>query len=270
MKLSLITATYFRSELLRDRALPSVLNHSDCEFEWIVVNDGRDAQTRELIQSLQLNCSLVYLELEHPSAGFGLCHARNLGLSVATGEWVAYLDDDNAIAPTFVAETTAFFQQYPQMQFSMVQQSRRRDIVRNGEIIKQGQPFISPSAGCTPRDLVQQRELFDSNGFTHRRENAPHWNPGYRVFVDYEYFLQCLVQWGSDGFSVHSDVLVDYVQSSDGVIGRSSYGEWADELCRLLQGGCDALTEADVNVLKQLVQKWHDREAQNQRISAFN
>lgn len=261
MKLSLITATFFRSSLLAHRALPSVLNQTDSEFEWIVVNDGRDPETRDLIQSLEANCSIVYLEMEHPGVGFGLCHARNLGLSIATGRIVSYLDDDNEIAPTFVAETKAFFQQNAHLRFSMVQQNRKRNITQNEELIKQGKPFISPSKSCTASDLAQQRELFDSNGFTHLRDTAPMWNPEYKVFADYEYFLQCLTQWGISQFRLHDSVLVDYVQVSDGVIGRSSYTDWATELGRLVQQDHYALTQAEINALNQLLQKWQNKEA---------
>lgn len=209
--LSLITATHRRATLLAEHALPSVLQQTDSDFEWIVINDGRDSQTRELIHHLQPNCSVVYMEMDHPDAGFGLCHARNLGLSVATGDIVSYLDDDNAIAPTFVAETKSFFDQHPTVKCSLVQQHRRRDIIRDGELIKSGQPFISPATNTTIRDLVKHKALFDSNGFTHDRLYAPRWNPSYRVFTDYEYFLRCLEQWGTDSFRIHPSILVEYI-----------------------------------------------------------
>ncbi|BAU15711.1 hypothetical protein LEP3755_62760 (plasmid) [Leptolyngbya sp. NIES-3755] len=270
MKLSLITATHLRSHLLADCALPSVLKQTDCEFEWIVVNDGKDAKTDALMQSIQAKCSLIYLEMEHPQLGFGLCHARNLGLSAASGDLVSYLDDDNTIAPTFVAEVKAFFQQSSQVRASMVQQCRRRNIVQNRKLIKQGQPFISPNASSTVSDLVQQRSLFDSNGFTHYRENAPCWNPEYKVFADYDYFLRCLTRWGNDSFCLHPSVLVDYVQASDGVIGRSTYGEWATELSAILEQHRDALTQTDHDMLNGFVQKWQVKQAQSQHIPAFH
>lgn len=262
MKLSVITATHHRSHLLKTRALPSVLNQSDSEFEWIVINDGRDLQTRELIQPFPV----VYREMDHPDTGFGLCAARNLGLLIATGEIVAYLDDDNAIAPSFVAEIKAFFQQNPHIRCCMVQQHRRRNIIQNGQLIKQGEPFISPASSSTAKDLIQHKALFDSNGFAHFRENAPSWNPEYKVFADYEYFLQCIDRWGSDRFSILPTILVDYVQTSEGVIGRSTYSEWARELSNLLQH--KVLTDIDRQILNQLIQKWQHKA--DQSISAFS
>ena len=48
MKLSLITGTRERANTLASCALPSVLMQTDCQFEWIVINDGADPQTREI------------------------------------------------------------------------------------------------------------------------------------------------------------------------------------------------------------------------------
>lgn len=271
MKLSLITATHFRPQLLANCAVPSVMNQSDCEFEWIIINDGKDPQTRDLIQSLKTDCSmLVYLEMEHPREGFGLCHARNLGLSVATGELIAYLDDDNAIAPTFVAKTKAFFEAHPLIRCAMVQQRRKRIVVRNEQPIKESRPFIAPDQWSRDVNLIQMQDLFDSNGYTHRRENAPQWSPEYKVFADYEYFLQCLEAWGRNSFCVHPEILVDYVQRSDGVIGRSTYGEWATELAAVVRQHQQALSETDLEALDTLIQKWQNKHIHNQKIPAFS
>jgi hypothetical protein len=235
MKLSIITATYHRAKMLASRALPSVMAQTCHDFEWVVINDGGDEVTRALIESLDLPFPLVYRDMPHPAQGFGLCHARNLGLEVARGERIAYLDDDNALEPEFVAAMIQLFEAQPSLRCCPPQQRRRRDVVKDGKIVRQGKPFISPSDCCETTALIQQRELFDSNGFTHVRYGCPRWNPMYRVFADYEYFLQSLSLWGMNSFRVYSPVLVNYVQTSDGVIGQSSYAEWASELASISQ-----------------------------------
>lgn len=246
------------------------MNQTDQNFEWVLINDGKDDATRNLAKQINQIFPLVYLEMEHPSSGFGLCHGRNLGLSVASGDLIAYLDDDNAIAPDFVAEAKQFFRDRF-VKCSMVQQFRRRDVVRNGEVVKSGKPFISPSSQCNPDDMIHQREIFDSNGFVHRRINAPSWNPECRIFADYEYLLRCLDTWGKSSFRVNPQVLVDYVQRSDGVIGQSSYTDWAVEL----QAICSweeyaVLTQFDYAVLADLVKRWRLKSAQGSLISAFS
>ena len=227
MKLSLITATYNRPQVLERKALPSVLwqQVETASFEWIVVNDGASPLTAQLLQNLEPTFDIVHVPMTHPTEGFGLCHARNRGLQAARAEIAAYLDDDNVLAPEFVASTIDWFERHPQLCCSMVRQRRRRDAPQ-----KRGKSFISPPEGCSTAALIGQEALFDSNGFAHRTDNAPLWNPDFRIFCDYEYFLRCLGQWGEAAFALQPGILVDYVQTADGIIGQSRYGQWAREL----------------------------------------
>jgi glycosyltransferase involved in cell wall biosynthesis len=272
MKLSLITATRQRSELLESRALPSVVAQTCHDFEWIVINDGGDRPTRNLIESLNLPFPLVYREMPHPIQGFGLCHARNLGLDVATGDWVACLDDDNALEPEFVAAMIKLFEEQPSLRCCFPQQLRRRDVIKDGVIVRQGKPFISPSDRCVSSTLLQQQELFDSNGFTHYRRGCPGWNPAYRVFADYEYFLQSLTLWGSDSFQVYEQVLVNYVQTSDGIIGKSGYEEWAEELAAIVKQPerYGILGQADRQRLLELSQIYRCKHQQGRVLGGCN
>lgn len=270
--LSIVTATYDRASLLATITLPSLQAQTDCNFEWIVVNDGCDFATRDLITQTHLPCSVRYLEMPHPNFGFGLCHARNFGLATATGDLVAYLDDDNAIAPEFVAVTCQFFDQHPTVRCSMAQQWRRRDQMEGDLLIRSGIPFAAPAASATVHDLLVMRELFDSNGFTHRRQNAPCWNPSYRIFADYEFFLQCLTVWDCDHFRVHPAVLVKYVQRSNGIIGRSSYQDWAIELEQILDNvaAYPMLHLSEQLQLQQLVCRWRNKADSHMPIAAFS
>lgn len=94
MKLTVITATHKRAEKLASVAKPSILVQTVKSFEWIIVNDGRDIATRNLIAKIQVSFEIKYLEIERTEFGFGLCHARNLEISQALGEIVSYLNDD--------------------------------------------------------------------------------------------------------------------------------------------------------------------------------
>ena len=158
-----------------------------------------------------------------------MCRSRNLGLLAAKGELQTYLDDDNWIEPTFVAEAIAFFKDNPSCFYSMTRQYRRRDVVKDGQTIRQGKPFISPDIGTSIESLLLQKSLFDSNGFVHRLCSFQ-WNPNYRIFADYEFLLQCVNRWGCTAFKLNPQILVNYIQKSTGVVGRSNYGEWASEL----------------------------------------
>jgi glycosyltransferase involved in cell wall biosynthesis len=272
VKLTLITATHHRVAKLAKAALPSVLGQTEQNFEWIIVNDGRDRATQKLVAAIQAKFTITYLEMDHPTSGFGLCHARNLGIFQASGEIVAYLDDDNTLSPNFVLETLSFFQCNPLIKCSMVQQSRRRDVVRNGIVIKRGKSFIAPSAHTDTRALIRQSELFDSNGFVHYRHDAPQWNPKYRVFADYEYFLKCASLWGCSSFKLNPQILVNYVQTSDGVIGKSNYQCWATELQAIYdhREQYGVLKQLDVQFLSDLVKMYSSKHHQRMSLPVFS
>lgn len=176
MKLSIITATYNRPLILKENALPSALAQTidPKQVEWIIINDGNHPHTAQIIESIRAKAAfdIIHCPIPHPTTGFGLCHARNQGLAIASGQLVAYLDDDNALHPNFAAHTIEFFEKHPTLNASMVQQRRRRD-----SLLKKGATFIEPSSDCTTDDLITHDQLFDSNGFSHRTNNAPRWDP---------------------------------------------------------------------------------------------
>jgi hypothetical protein len=151
----------------------------------------------------------------------------------------------------------------------MAQQLRHRNVTQDGRVVRRGKPFISPHAQSTTQDLIQKKTLFDSNGFTHVLMGAPTWNPVYRIFADYEYFLQCLCLWGNQCYGLNQRVLVNYTQSSDGIIGQSSYQDWIQELQSILQGSYPALSPDDRLELFSLIKRWHMKISQKQPIPAF-
>jgi glycosyltransferase involved in cell wall biosynthesis len=273
--LSIITVTHHRSKILIEKVLPSLQQQTCSSFEWVIVNDGCDVETRQAIEVFQkANPSLAiqYFDLDHPAEGFGLAHGRNLGLAYASHDWVCYLDDDNSFMPNFVEASLEFVAGHPEAACVITQQSRRRDVYAGGQVVKQGSTFLSPTAPCDIDSFVAQQALFDSNGFLHRRDRSIQWNPDYRVFLDYEYFLRYLSAWGIDRCLIHWQPLVNYIQSSTGVIGSSSYREWAMELDLMLSHNSASYLGLDVelvSLLNQLSQRCWQKAEQSRVIPAF-
>ncbi|MEM9448991.1 MAG: glycosyltransferase family A protein [Cyanobacteria bacterium P01_E01_bin.6] len=215
--ISIVTAIRNRSHLIRTQALASLIQQTRYSFEWIVVNDGGDPATREIVQNRQYPFPHQYVEIEHSTTGFRLCVARNVGLELAKGDLVTYLDEDNSFCPQFIEALDSLLTRKTVLGLVIPQQLRRRDAIVDGHLIRQGTPFVSPTCGTSIADLIAHRALIDSNGLIHPRASAPRWNPSYRIYCDYEYFLRCLQlisKWASP--LVLETVLVNYVQSSEG------------------------------------------------------
>jgi glycosyltransferase involved in cell wall biosynthesis len=93
---SAVIPTRRRPELLR-RAVLSALAQTLREIEVVVVIDGEDPATRIALDELSLQDGrLRVLAL---SASVGGSDARNRGVDMAVGEWIAFLDDDDEWLP---------------------------------------------------------------------------------------------------------------------------------------------------------------------------
>jgi glycosyltransferase involved in cell wall biosynthesis len=272
-KISIITVTRSRPQLLV-KAIASLEAQTSQDFEWIVINDGEEVATREAIANSHINFSHTYLDMVHPDNGFALSYGRNRGVVMAQGDIVTYLDDDNAFKPNFVAETIAFFDRHPQVNYSMPIQQRRRDILQDGMVVKRGEEFLSPTPNCTVEELISHQQLIDSNGFAHRntKDLSLTWNLELKIYIDYEFLLKCVCHWGRESFGINRSVLVDYIQTNQGIIGRSNYQDWTKELKWIIDRRelYPCLEENNILTLVLLKEKYSYRHQKFDRIAAFS
>ncbi|MCG3209576.1 MAG: hypothetical protein FOGNACKC_03203 [Anaerolineae bacterium] len=91
---SVIIPTHNRAELL-PRAVQSVLNQSYQDFELIIVDDASNDDTPAVMASFN---DPRIKTIRHSTNRRGSA-ARNTGINAATGEWVAFLDDDDKWLP---------------------------------------------------------------------------------------------------------------------------------------------------------------------------
>jgi glycosyltransferase involved in cell wall biosynthesis len=96
---SVIIPTRNRHALLA-RALQSVAAQTVAPVQLIVVDDASGDQTA-LVAGASPGLPLQYVKLDRPGGG---AVARNRGISAATGDFVAFLDDDDCWAPTKLRE----------------------------------------------------------------------------------------------------------------------------------------------------------------------
>lgn len=95
MEISVIIPMY-NSEKTIMRALESVVNQTSFDYikEIIIINDGSTDNSVNIVQEFLLTYSQVPLILVSKENG-GVSSARNMGLSIAKGDWIALLDSDD-------------------------------------------------------------------------------------------------------------------------------------------------------------------------------
>jgi glycosyltransferase involved in cell wall biosynthesis len=101
---SIITATYNRAHLL-PRAVNSVLNQTYQNFELIIVDDGSTDNTEDVCRSF----SDRRIRYHKQTPNRGVYAARNKALDLATGDYVAILDDDDELVPQALETALAEF-----------------------------------------------------------------------------------------------------------------------------------------------------------------
>ncbi len=111
---SIIMPTYNRAYCIR-RAIDSVLAQWYENFELIVIDDGSTDQTESMLRELYAEelaaKKIIFHRLD---CNEGLCVARNVGLSLAKNEWIAYVDSDNVVYGNFLLSFADAIHSHPE------------------------------------------------------------------------------------------------------------------------------------------------------------
>ncbi len=107
-QVSVIIPTYNRARYIA-RAVESVLSQTYRDFEIIVVDDGSSDNTPQVLERYADRIRYVFQENAGPGA------ARNLGIRVSTGEYLAFLDSDDMWMPSFLAKTAGALVAHPEV-----------------------------------------------------------------------------------------------------------------------------------------------------------
>ena len=82
-------------------SIPSILNQSFGDFEFVIVNDGSTDCTLDIIDEYACKDKRIRL-VNKPNTG--LVDSLNVGLRVSNGEWIARIDADDLSAPNRLNE----------------------------------------------------------------------------------------------------------------------------------------------------------------------
>jgi len=108
MKVSVAIATYNRARYIR-QAIESVLNQTMTDFEVIVVDDGSTDNTVDVIADYRDRIRFVRTENGGPA------RARNMGMAMARGEYICWLDSDDLFHPAKLAVQVAVLDARPEL-----------------------------------------------------------------------------------------------------------------------------------------------------------
>ncbi|MEU7455769.1 glycosyltransferase family 2 protein [Streptosporangium roseum] len=175
------------AELYISDALTSLVRNAHRDFEFIVVDDGSTDATGQIIEDFREDLpGLVVLRNERP---VGLADARNLGVSLASGRYLTFMDGDDWLAPGYLTDLVGAIERLgcDFVRVDHVQVEGRRRVIHRAppaprEVVLKPRDHILPAevrtmvdypyawAGIYRRDLG---DLLNFPGHLHTAEDRP-------------------------------------------------------------------------------------------------
>jgi len=149
-KISIIIPAY-NSEKLLGKCIESALNQTLKEIEIIVIDDLSTDNTKSIIKKYDKRYSKVIGIYSKKNRGAG--YSRNLGIEIASGEFVGFIDSDDFVDPEF----------YEYLYLN----SKDKDIVHGIRVIHNFGNFYSKSRakpyGCIVPSIIRINFLMKNN-----------------------------------------------------------------------------------------------------------
>jgi len=161
---SIVVPTFNRSGVLM-RALESVYMQTFKGFEVIVIDDGSTDNTAEMIKEKYPDVHYLY------QSNLGVSSARNKGMSIAKGEWIAFLDSDDEWLSHKLEKQLALLEENSEYKICHTEEVWIRKGVRVNQMKKHKKtggwifPQCLPLCAMSPSSIIIHQSIFDEIGF---------------------------------------------------------------------------------------------------------
>ena len=165
MFFSIITAVYNAEKTITE-CIESVKRQAFPDYELLLIDDGSTDRSGEICRSMAAGDTRIkYFFHENR----GVSETRNRGLAEASGEYIVFLDSDDAYAPDYLQKFHDLIEQYPDCSSYCC---GYRSIDENGAV--SGQKLFDETTAVSLLDRSCFMELYDRFLF------AQIWNKAYR------------------------------------------------------------------------------------------
>jgi glycosyltransferase involved in cell wall biosynthesis len=189
-EISIIIPAY-NAERTIEETIQSVQQQTFQDFELIVIDDGSNDRTKELVQNIQ-DERLQIFSYENG----GLPVARNRGISHASGEFVAFLDADDLWTPDKLELQLAVLKQHPEAgvayswtYFMDVNAQKARSFLPSPQYAFAGnvyaQLLVSDFIHSGSNTLIRKQAIEAVGGF----------DPALKSCEDWDYWLRIAASW---------------------------------------------------------------------------
>ena len=187
---SVVMPTYRRAHLL-PRSIDSILSQTFTDFELIIINDGSDDNTDQVINSYKDKRIRYYKNPQNK----GISYSRNKGFNLARGKYIMIMDDDDISLPNRIKVQTTFLEKNPNID------------VLAGQI--EGFPLVPKTHDLIATELIQHNVIGNANIMYKKDFALKHnitYNQSLQLSEDWNYWLDMLFNGAK--FNAIDDVVI--------------------------------------------------------------
>lgn len=187
--ISVIIPLYNSEKTIRE-TIESVLNQTFSDFEVILINDGSQDSTLDIVSSIQDSRLKIF---SYPNAGIST--SRNRGISYTSGEFIAFLDHDDLWTPDKLESQLKALQENPQ---AAVAYSWNNFIDESSQFIRKGartsvtgsayeKLLVSNFLETASNPLIRKEALIQVGGFDESVSGPEDWDLFVRLAAHYHF-----------------------------------------------------------------------------------
>ena len=130
IQLTIVTPVYNRKEELI-RCFNSIVNQSNIAFEYVLIDDGSTIDLSEIVNSFKARAGFPFLYIKKENGGVHT--ARNLGIKLARGKYICFLDSDDEFIPESLKSAVEKWQCASDKVFEIKYRCVDQDLIEVGE-----------------------------------------------------------------------------------------------------------------------------------------
>ena len=229
--ISVVIPTYNRAKCINNSIRSVIKQEGQGElyniYEILVIDDGSTDNTKNVISDICDN-RVKYIRLEQNS---GAAEARNVGVRMAEGDWIAFQDSDDQWHADKLEKQVEYLRKHADVfmvshPISALFSDGTRiqtEVIEDKEVV----PYLAErNYYDTPTILVNKDKFLEAGGF----------NNEMKALEDWEFALRFADKFG---IGMVSDVLIESDMISDGI--SSDASKYYDSRCKMIAWNKDIL-----------------------------